>query len=189
MTQKINEAKWPDLTSHFRSAFSFHTYCLDYSFPSQLCLISYPQQTCKFISLASFLCRCPASMSSFRTVSRGGERPQRDLSVACCCAHVSDLHASLFCCISQQLLKPADPDGNIEQAREFFPANQETKDEGKEKDLTLQNQEAYAPPFFAMATFKLYVVHVGYTEGVFTWTVICSYTESQSQRQRQLELI
>ncbi|RXN11907.1 hypothetical protein ROHU_029776 [Labeo rohita] len=91
--------------------------------------------------------------------------------------------------VFQQLLKPADPDGNIEQAREFFPANQETKDEGKEKDLTLQNQEAYAPPFFAMATFKLYVVHVGYTEGVFTWTVICSYTESQSQRQRQLELI
>lgn len=69
--KEINQAKWPDLTSHFLSTFTFHTDRLDYSFASQLCLISYPQQTCKFISLAGFLCRCPASMSSFRAVSRG----------------------------------------------------------------------------------------------------------------------
>ncbi len=118
----------------------------------------------------------------FQSRVQGGERLQKDLSVACCCARVFDLHASLFCCISQQLLKPADPDGNIEQVREFFPANpnQETKDEGKEKDLTLQHQRAYPPPSFAMATFKHYVVCVVYTEGAFTLTMICSYKESQS---------
>lgn len=69
--KEINQVKWPDLTSHFLSTFTFYTDRLDYSFPSQLCLISYPQQTCKFINLASFLCRCPASMSSFRAMSRG----------------------------------------------------------------------------------------------------------------------
>lgn len=43
----------------------------DYSILSQLCLISHARQTCWFISLAGFLCRCSASMSSFRAVSRG----------------------------------------------------------------------------------------------------------------------